>query len=244
MFFPLHDHNPTRATPGLTYALIAANIIVHLLVSARVAAGDYWVHSWYGLVPSRFLADPAGEFVTVFSSMFMHGDWMHLASNMWFLHVFGDNLEDTLGRVRYLAFFLLSGLGAALAQLVLDVGSLVPVVGASGAIAGIVGGYVVLYPRAPILTLNMVPLLWPFMGVLVLLPALVVAAVFFVSNVLMAYATSGAGAGVAFFAHIGGFLVGMAAVRPLLGGRRVQARTWRGFRLPRAGRTDTVVRRR
>lgn len=245
MFFPLHDHNPTRSKPVLTYALIASNVLVHVLLSARIAAGEYWLHSWYGLVPSRFLMDPAGEALTVVSSMFMHGDWIHLASNMWFLRLFGDNLEDTLGRSRYLAFYLANGLAAALTQLLLDATSSVPMVGASGAIAGIVGGYMLLYPRAPILALNMVPLLWPFLGVLVLLPASAIAGVFFVTNVVMAYTTLDVGAGVAFFAHIGGFLAGLWLVKPLLGQRSVQRRSWQGFRVaPRRRRSQAPMNKR
>jgi membrane associated rhomboid family serine protease len=231
MFFPLRDDNPTRRAPWVTYLLIASNVLVHLWVVRAHAAGAFWLPAWYGLVPARFFADPLGEVVTLASSMFMHGGWLHLASNMWFLHIFGDNLEDGLGHVRYLCFYLLCGLAAALAQAWVDPVSQIPMVGASGAIAGVVGAYMLIHPRAPILSLNTVPLLWLFMGIFVVVPAWVIALLFFVQNLLMAYQSLGSlgEAGVAFFAHLGGFVAGLALIKPLLGKQRVERRTWHGF---------------
>jgi membrane associated rhomboid family serine protease len=215
MFFPLRDHNPTRGPAWVTYTLILVNIIAFVFVRGREARGEYWWNAWYGLVPGRFLGDPSGEVVTVFSSMFMHGSWLHLGSNMWFLRLFGDNLEDALGRVRYLAFYVICGIGAAAAQVGFDAASAIPMVGASGAIAGVVGGYMVLYPRAPISSFNMVPLLWLFLGIVTVVPAWLVALLFLGQNLWMALeSVAGLGsAGVAFAAHLGGFMAGLALIK-------------------------------
>jgi membrane associated rhomboid family serine protease len=238
MFFPIRDDNPTRGVAWVTYALMATNVAVHIALDARALRGEFWLTAWYGLVPSRFFADPSGEALTVLTSMFMHGGWMHLASNMWFLHIFGDNLEDALGRGRYVLFYLAAGVGAAAAQVLIDPASRVPMVGASGAIAGVVGGYMVLYPRAPIVALNTFPPLWLFLGVFVVLPAWVIALVFFGQNLLMGTQALGdiGGAGVAFFAHIGGFVAGLALVRPLLGKRSITPRVWGGWSEARSQR--------
>jgi membrane associated rhomboid family serine protease len=215
MFFPLRDHNPTRITPWLTYLLIALNLAAFLLVRSR---GEHAEASWsgaYGLVPARFLLNPVGEMPTVLTSMFLHGGWLHLGSNLWYLKVFGDNLEESLGRARYLGFYLLCGAGAAAAQIGFDPMSEVPMVGASGAIAGVVGGYMVLYPRAPVSSLNPVPLLWLFLGLVTVLPAWVLALTFLFQNLWMALESmSGMGsAGIAFAAHIGGFAAGLGLVK-------------------------------
>lgn len=238
MFLPLRDDNPTRSVPWVTYSLIVANVAVHLMVLSSALQGEFWLTAWHGFVPARFLADPVGELPTLLSSMFLHGGWFHLASNLWFLHIFGDNLEDALGKWRYLLFYLCCGVAAAFAQLLVDVDSRIPMVGASGAIAGVVGGYMLLFPRAPIVSLNTVPLFWLFMGVFVVVPAWVIALIFFAQNLVMgtqSLANVGQ-AGVAFFAHIGGFLAGLVLVKPLLGKRAVERRVWSGFRPP-SGRT-------
>ncbi|HEX2730378.1 MAG TPA: rhomboid family intramembrane serine protease [Polyangiaceae bacterium] len=231
MFFPLRDDNPTRRTPWVTYCLIALNVLVHLQVTRLTNAGAFWLPAWYGLVPARFFADPVGEAPTILSSMFMHGGWFHLASNMWFLHIFGDNLEDGLGRFRYLLFYLVCGLGAAFAQAGLSPHSSIPMIGASGAIAGVVGGYLILHPRAPVLSLNTFPPLWLFLGVFVVLPAWVIALIFVGQNLALAYESlEGYGEpGVAFLAHLGGFVSGFLLVRPMLGGRKIERRNWQGF---------------
>ncbi len=238
LFFPLRDVNPVRRAPLLTYLLIAANVLAFLWMGLRESLGEFWLAAWYGLVPSRFFADPSGEAITVVSSMFMHGGWLHLGSNMWFLHIFGDNLEDVLGRARYLLFYGLCGLLAALAQVLADPSGSVPMVGASGAIAGVVGGYVVLYPRAPILSFNTVPLLWLFLGLIVTLPAWFIALLFFGQNLTLAWANAGnlSGAGVAFFAHLGGFIAGFALIRAFVGKqaleREQRRQVWTALRDP------------
>ena len=230
MFFPLRDENPTERAPFVNYALIALNIAAFLYTWPSISGGQWWIVPGYGLVPTRIVADPAGEAFTVLTSMFMHGGWGHLASNMLFLHIFGDNLEDLLGHAKYLAFYLLAGVIAALSQVAIEPESTLPMVGASGAIAGVVGGYLLLFPRAPIVMLNLTPLIF-FIGLLPVVPAWAVAGEFFVLNLISALgprndAVSG---GIAVFAHLGGFIGGLLLTRPLLGGRSVAVRRWQGF---------------
>jgi membrane associated rhomboid family serine protease len=236
MFFPLRDENPTERVPFVNYGLIALNIAAFLYTWPSIAGGQWWLLPGYGLVPTRIVADPGGEAFTVLTSMFMHGGWGHLASNMLFLHIFGDNLEDMLGHVKYLAFYFLCGVFAAFTQIVIDTQSPIPMVGASGAIAGVVGGYLLLFPRAPIVMLNLTPLIF-FIGLLPVVPAWAVAGEFFIVNVLSAInsASDSAGGGVAVFAHLGGFIAGFFLTRPLLAGRDVGTRHWQGFRQAHAG---------
>lgn len=248
MFFPLRDENPTERVPFVTYGLIALNIAAFLYTWPSISGGQWWIVPGYGLVPTRVVADPAGESFTVLTSMFMHGGWGHLASNMLFLHIFGDNLEDMFGHVKYLAFYLVCGALAALLQIGIDVESQVPMVGASGAIAGVVGGYLLLFPRAPIVMLNLTPFIF-FIGLLPVLPAWAVAGEFFIVNLLQAFgsARGASSGGVAVFAHLGGFFAGLLLTRPLLSGRRVSARRWQGFRTltpPAAGPSVARWRRR
>lgn len=225
IFFPLRDENPLRIRPWATYALIVVNVAVFLWQTHRHLSGDVWLEQVYGLVPARFMADPGPESVTIFSSMFMHGGWFHLASNLWFLRVFGDNLEETYGRLRYLLFYFACGIAAAAAQVAMNRASEVPMVGASGAIAGVVGGYLVLYPQAAILSLNTVPLLWLFFGVFVVVPAWLIGGMFFITNLFSAVLTfaSLGEVGIAFFAHIGGFVAGFSLTATLVDRRRLTA---------------------
>jgi membrane associated rhomboid family serine protease len=240
MFFPVRDDNPTRTTPFVNYLLIALNVAVF---SWTRSSGDLAtpvgevpeVVEAFGLVPRRFLADVPGQLYSVFTSMFMHGGWYHLLSNMWFLHLFGDNVEDTLGHGRYVFFYLLCGIAAAVAQVAIDPTSPIPMVGASGAIGGVVGGYLMLYPRAPILSVNMVPLLWLFLGTMLVVPAWVIGAMFLGQNLLLAFQNAaGFGSnGIAFSAHLGGFFAGLLIVRLLAIGRTIERRVWPGARLSR-----------
>ena len=143
--FPIRDHNPSGRTPYMTYALIAVNVSVFALYWLTITSDRdlaWFFYNW-GLVPDRFLAGQRPQ--TIVTSMFLHGGWMHLAGNMLFLWIFGDNLEDELGHTRFLGFYLLSGLAAGAAQVASDYASPVPMVGASGAIAGIMGGYLLLF---------------------------------------------------------------------------------------------------
>src|SRR5450432_223934 len=158
---PLRDENPTRTTPYVNYALIALNVLAFMIEWFQLATrGDSFVISGYGLVPARISADPLGEGFTIFTSMFMHGGLGHLGGNMLFLWIFGDNVEDAVGHGRYVLFYLLCGVCAAAAQVLTNPASPAAMVGASGAIAGVLGAYLVLYPRAPITVVNPMPLLW------------------------------------------------------------------------------------
>lgn len=234
---PLRDLNPTRPrfVPFVNYLLIAANVGVWLMQLALMQAGAAWVVPGYGIVPSRFTSDPLGEAFTVVTSMFMHGGWGHLGGNMLMLYIFGDNVEDAVGHGRYLAFYLVCGAVAGLAQLLTDPASPTPMVGASGAIAGVLGAYLVLYPQAPVTIVNPIPILWLFFGLFLEVPAWLVAGEWFVVNLLNGIQSLWfmADGGVAFFAHLGGFVAGLLLIRPLCHGReRVAARRWHGFRPP------------
>jgi len=180
-----------------------------------MSSGHTWIIAWYGLVPSRLLDDPPGEAFTSLTSMFMHASWGHIGWNMVFLYIFGDNIEDTLGHFRYIVFYLLAGFGAAAAQVLIDPSSSIPMVGASGAIAGVLGAYLVYYPKAPVLVLNPIPPLWLILGLFISLPAWLVIGEWFVGNLLGGMgALAGRSSSVAFFAHIGGFLTGLVLARP------------------------------
>ena len=226
---PISDQNPTRTTPYVTYVLIALNIVAFLLERQLIGShGESYVISGYGLVPTRISADPSGEAFTILTSMFMHGGFGHLGGNLLFLWIFGDNVEDAIGRGRYVLFYLLCGVCAALAQVLTNIGSQAPMVGASGAIAGVLGAYLVLYPQAPITV---------FVGFfLISLPAWVVVGFWFLLQLSGGWAALGldASSGVAFFAHIGGFLAGVLGIRPaMLGRERLRASRFTGFRAVR-----------
>jgi len=231
MFLPIKDLNPTRTFPFVTYALIVANVLGYLIELSLVRQfGESAIVGGFGLVPARLLADPSVEALTILTSMFMHGSLAHLAGNMLFLHIFGDNVEDSLGHVRYLGLYLLSGLAAAGAQTLVNLNSPGAMLGASGAIAGVLGAYIVLFPRAPILCL--------FFLFVVSVPAWLEIGVWFGLNLLSGLSSLGMRSlgGVAFFAHIGGFLAGLLLVRPMLGGRgRRDNFQWSGWRPPARG---------
>ncbi len=233
---PIGDKNPTRTTPFVNYCLLALNIAVFVL-ELRIdglEGGRAWLVPGYGLVPTRIMNDVPGEAFTIFSSMFMHGGWLHLAGNMLFLYIFGDNVEDALGHFRYVLFYLLSGVGAAAAQVLTNPTSPTPMVGASGAIAGVLAAYVVLYPSAPITLLMPPPLLF-FVGPFIMMPAWFVIGAWFVIQLWTGFgpASDPETGGVAIMAHVGGFLTGLLLVRPFSGGRPQQDHDrWRGWRPP------------
>lgn len=214
---PLRDDLPTSRPPVFTVGLIAANVALFLWQVLGV--GMEASVAWGGLVPARLLglvppaAPPAlPALVTLFSSMFLHGSFAHIGGNMLFLWVFGNNVEDALGRPRFLAFYLLTGLAAAAAQtgaaLVADSRDLViPMVGASGAISGVLAAYLVMFPRARVLTLVPIFILIRF----VQLPASLFLGLWFVFQLLGAFLGDGGG-GVAFMAHVGGFVAGLLLV--------------------------------
>ncbi len=219
---PLRDHLPTRTLPLVNYAIIAANVAVFILERGAIANGTSAERLLftYGLVPRRLLVDPAMGAETVFTSMFMHDptNLLHVGGNMLFLWIFGDNVEDALGHARYLVFYLLGGVGAAAAQVLVGPGSLVPMLGASGAISAVLAAYAFLYPRSSITVFNPIFILWFFYGVFLHLPAWLVIGEYFVVNLWDALMNTSQG-GVAFMAHVGGFLAGALLFGPLMIGR-------------------------
>lgn len=208
----------------VVYLLVVVNVLAFVwswLLVQRGVDPHRFVFGW-GLVPARFFMDPRGEAITIFTSMFLHDPTgiFHIGGNMLYLWIFGDNVEDALGRPRFIAFYLLSGLVAAVAQMAIDPGSTIPMVGASGAISGVLAAYVTLYPRSPITVLNPVPLLWLLWGLFLELPAWLLIVQYFVVNLVNAYQSLGRQeGGVAFFAHLGGFLAGLVLIRFFMIGR-------------------------
>lgn len=199
---PIGDDNSARkTTPVVTYGLILLNILVFLL---ELGGGENFITNW-SFVPSRFLADPASNIPTLFTSMFMHAGFMHLGGNMLYLWIFGDNVEDVLGKVKYLIFYLTCGIAATFAQLAFNANSNLPNLGASGAIAGVLGAYLLFFPGGKVTVL---------LGrQLTQMSALVVIGFWFllqfISGISTASSNSDVG-GVAYMAHIGGFLAGLA----------------------------------
>jgi membrane associated rhomboid family serine protease len=204
---PLRDIIPSRTTPVVTIALIAINVLVFLYELSLGRAVDAFTLYW-GLVPAAF------SWVAVLTSMFLHGGIMHVAGNMLYLWIFGDNVEDRMGHGRFLVFYLLCGTAAALAQTITQPDSVVPMVGASGAIAGVMGAYFVLYPKSRIVTL--IPLFFIFQVVEV--PAILFLGIWFLMqfiNGLGSIVTVAAGqsaGGIAFWAHVAGFVAGISGV--------------------------------
>lgn len=217
--FPIRDHNPSGRTPHVTRLLIGLNVTVFLAywfgLGSDAAIARFFMN--WGLVPARIaFGDGYWTFVT---SMFLHGGWMHLLGNMLFLHVFGDNLEDRMGPARFLAFYLAAGLAAALAQIGAAPASMAPMVGASGAIAGVLGGYLLLYPRARV---DVVFIFIVFFKV-VPIPAWITLGVWFALQLFSGATTPTDAGGVAYWAHVGGFVAGLVLAVPLflrLGGPR------------------------
>jgi membrane associated rhomboid family serine protease len=215
---PLRDHLPTRTFPFVNYALIAANIAVFVMQFGQSSYEAERYAYAFGLVPARFLIDPSWAMVTVFSSMFMHQGVAHVGFNMLFLWIFGDNVEDAMGHGRYLIYYLVGGICAAAAQTLVNPISTVPMVGASGAISAVLAAYAFLYPNSPITVLNPFFILWFFFGIFLTFPAWLVIGLFFVGNLWSALTTHTQG-GVAFMAHVGGFVGGTILFRLFLAGR-------------------------
>lgn len=208
---PIRDENPTRKVAWVTALLLIANIAVFVYESTLTPSGlEAFVTQW-GLVPSRFLADPfsPAQIATVFTSMFLHAGWLHVIGNMLYLWIFGNNVEDRLGPIGFIAFYLATGVAAAAAQIATTGATSVPTVGASGAIAGVLGAYVVLFPWAAVLTI--VPIF--FFIEIARVPAFLVIGFWFLLQVGNGVASLGADVaqtgGVAWFAHIGGFVLGV-----------------------------------
>jgi membrane associated rhomboid family serine protease len=234
---PLRDHLPTRSFPVVNYALMAVNVVV-FGVEAWLGAGSSGPLSLdeWALVPTRLVAHPMASAPTLLTHMFLHGSLAHVAGNMLFLWIFGDNVEDALGHARYVLFYLACGMVAALAQVAVSPHATVPMLGASGAISGVLAAYGVLYPRSPITVVNPIPLLWIFWGLFISLPAWFVILEFFAANLWNAFQPSSAPGGVAFVAHVGGFLAGLALL-PLLRTREpVDYDPWERWLPPRGSR--------
>jgi len=217
MFIPLKDENPTRITPFINYALIIANAIVFLYEVTLPNRAQASLAMVYGTVPVRIAHLLSGHgpvdaaLFPLFTSMFLHAGFVHLLGNMLFLWIFGDNIEDYLGHFRYLLFYLGSGIIAALSQIILNPNSAIPTVGASGAIAGVMGGYFILYPRARVLIwfppifFFHVPA-WLMLGYWFLVQ-------FFSGTANSIAVTSQTTGGIAFWAHVGGFVAGVLMIK-------------------------------
>ena len=202
------DDSARRTTPVVTYALIAINVLVFLL---ELSAGDPFGEPW-SVVPRELLAHPATEFITIFTAMFMHAGWLHLAGNMLYLWIFGDNVEDRLGHLKYLIFYLLCGIAATYAQVLFNPSSNVPNLGASGAIAGVLGAYLIMFPGERVRVA---------MGTgIIAMPAIVVIGFWILLQLFSSFGAVENTSGVAYMAHVGGFVAGIALVM-LFGGLRV-----------------------
>ncbi len=209
---PLRDNLPTRSPAVVNYLLIAANLLVFGLEATGVIAVSPDGRAIAGaLVPAQLVAHPFANLPRLVSHMFLHAGLGHVAGNMLFLWIFGDNVEDALGSGRYLLFYFACGIAAALAQVALDPQASVPMVGASGAISGVLGAYILLYPRSPIMVVNPIPLLWLFWGFFIWLPAWLVLIEWFAGNLfsVMRPSEGPTAGGVAFAAHVGGFVAGL-----------------------------------
>jgi membrane associated rhomboid family serine protease len=245
---PYHDENDTQRTAIVTIALIALCVVAWVLVQgagANVPLATAVCN--LGLIPGELtgmlragvgfemgeglvcVTDPGRQYSNIFTSMFLHGGWMHLIGNMWFLWLFGNNVEDSMTRPRFIAFYLVCGVAAALAQVLADPRSIIPMVGASGAISGVMGAYLVLYPRVRVFT----AVFLGFFFTTVALPAWVMLIYWMVIQVVSGMAQSlvdEPGAGVAFWAHIGGFLAGVVMIKLFAKTNHVVAHTAHHYR--------------
>ena len=217
--FPLYDENPTRITPFITYGLIGMNILVffHEVILPGTQLEQFL--RLYAVVPRELTNNLGGEWTTLFTSQFLHGGWWHLISNMVFLWIFGNNIEDRLGHFKYIIFYLTCGALAALCQWVIGINSGVPSLGASGAISGVLGAYIIRFPDARVMSLVFLG----FFITTIRVPALLLIGIFFIQNVISGLANLQAAAnmsvetgGVAYWAHIGGFVFGVI-LGPVLG---------------------------
>jgi membrane associated rhomboid family serine protease len=200
--FPIGDDNSARRTfPVVTYALIALNVLLFLV---ELSGGDPFIQKW-SFVPSRFLANPVSDFLTLFSSMFMHAGWVHLGGNMLYLWIFGDNVEDRFGHIKFIIFYLLCGLAATFAQLAFSMTSNIPNLGASGAIAGVLGAYILMFPQGKVRVLQGQQVIQ--VSALIVIGLWIVLQFFSGIGSITSAADTG---GVAYMAHIGGFVAGFA----------------------------------
>ncbi len=204
-FFPYQDENVSKSFPYVTVSIIAFNIAVFIW-----SLSDFEnILNTYGFVPAEF------SILTVFTAMFLHGGLDHIFGNMWYLWLYGDNVEDRMGKVKYLAFYLMSGIAASLVHYMTNLGSVIPAVGASGAISGVLGAYLVLFPNVSIKTIG------PFYQTY-RLPARMLIGLWFVIQLLLGFQSfaGGRGSGIAFWAHIGGFAFGYLAAKVMFGSEK------------------------
>lgn len=222
--FPIRDHNPSGRTPYVTYALMAINVVVFLSY-VSLFADDRALNRFffdYAAIPARILSGDG--FTTLITSMFLHGGWLHLAGNMLFLYIFGDNVEDEMGHIPFLGFYLATGVAASAIHILSAPGSVVPVVGASGAIAGVMGGYMLLFPKARVDILLILIIIFRVFPI----PAWIMLAVWFGMQLIGGVGSDPNAGGVAYWAHAGGFIAGVLLTLPLwlrLGGPGFWQRT-------------------
>ncbi len=231
---PIKDNIPTDRFPLVTFCLILANVVVYVLAVAHGGSlfsgpvANELVK--YGVSPYQITHPTGRTWETVFTAMFMHASLVHIAGNMLFLWIFGNNVEDSMGRARFLAFYVVGGLAALALQVAVEPNSIAPTVGASGAIAAVLGGYIVLYPRARVLTLVFIVLFFTVIE----LPALVMVGLWFVLQAVFGAVgltdPTGGGSGVAYFAHVGGFVLGLLTVRALATRRKSAPPTAAAYR--------------
>ncbi|MGV6850423.1 MAG: rhomboid family intramembrane serine protease [Marinibacterium sp.] len=209
--FPIRDHNPSGRTPYVTYGLIAANVAVFLIYLGLLGndAGLNRFYATWGIIPAG--VSRGDGLITLITSMFLHGGFMHLAGNMLFLWIFGDNLEDEMGHVPYALFYLAAGIGAGLIQVVSAPDSTIPTVGASGAIAGVMGGYLLLFPKARVDILLILVIIFKVIPI----PAWVMLGVWFGFQFVGGLGSDPEAGGIAYWAHAGGFVLGLLMTVPL-----------------------------
>ncbi|MEW6673039.1 MAG: rhomboid family intramembrane serine protease [Thermodesulfobacteriota bacterium] len=214
---PLRDTQRSRSYPIVTHCIIAVNVMVYIFETAQGQDLDLFLYI-YGLVPARYSVPHIAAYFTIgqqvfslFSFMFLHGGFWHLLGNMWSLYIFGDNIEDRLGPFRYLPFYLLCGLASGLTHLVFNLESNIPTIGASGAVAGIMGAYFILYPRSKILTLIPIIIIPYFLEI----PAFFFLGIWLFFQLLNAAGSTGGAGGIAWWAHIGGFVFGIVLLKLL-----------------------------
>lgn len=206
--FPIRDHNPSTGTPVVTWALIVLNAAIHLVVVSSGGAEVYRIYNAYALVPLEISS--GRDLWTLVTSAFLHGGWMHLIGNMLFLHVFGDNLEEALGHLGFLVFYLLGGVGAGLCQWASAPLSPVPTIGASGAIAAVMGGYLLLFPKAKVDVLIFIVIIIRIIPI----PAWIMLALGFGLQIFSGFGADPLTGGVAYWAHAGGFAIGFVMMVP------------------------------
>ena len=203
---PIRDDNSARRiVPAVTYILIAINLVFFFF---ELIGGDAFITAW-SFVPRRFVQNPAGEFITIFTAMFMHAGWLHLLGNLLYLWIFGDNVEDRMGHFKFLLFYLACGIAATFAQFIFTPDSVIPNLGASGAIAGVLGSYLLLFPMGRVYML--------FFRIITPMPAWVALGVWIVIQLVSgagSLASAGETGGVAYMAHIGGFIAGLILTLP------------------------------